>query len=181
MEFQVSTLTTSTAIPFQITMGANGPAGAAAPNVLSISAAGRRRISFGFGGRKYRRGDLTSYRRGLGWRRNDRKRWTRWELFLDRWRGWQREVGTLQITAGRAVELPGRRARVERLELQEPRALAETWCSASESEESGEHLALRVNFRLLVQTSFSIGYRRNQCRDSFHCPWSHGRKYKSRD
>jgi hypothetical protein len=36
---QLSTLTTSTAIPIQITQGANGPANAAAPAVLNISAA----------------------------------------------------------------------------------------------------------------------------------------------
>ena len=39
VEHQVTTLTTSTAIPFQITQGAAGPANAAAPAVLNISAA----------------------------------------------------------------------------------------------------------------------------------------------
>jgi hypothetical protein len=38
-ELQLTTLTTSTAIPLQITMGANGPANAAAPNILSITSA----------------------------------------------------------------------------------------------------------------------------------------------
>lgn len=39
VEDQVTTLTTSTAIPLQITMGANGPAAANAPAVLNVSAA----------------------------------------------------------------------------------------------------------------------------------------------
>lgn len=38
-ELQVSTLTTSTAIGVQITQGANGPANAAAPNLLNVTAA----------------------------------------------------------------------------------------------------------------------------------------------
>lgn len=39
VEDQITTLTTSTAIPLQITMGANGPASANAPAVLNVSAA----------------------------------------------------------------------------------------------------------------------------------------------
>jgi hypothetical protein len=39
VEHQITTLTTTTAIPLQITQGAAGPANAAAPNVLNISAA----------------------------------------------------------------------------------------------------------------------------------------------
>jgi hypothetical protein len=50
VEHQITTLTTTTAIPLQITQGANGPAAANAPAVLNVSAASAGGIAAATGG-----------------------------------------------------------------------------------------------------------------------------------